>query len=335
MLKGSLLRWRTTVLVAANLLLALSAYLGAFALRFDLTVPVQYFEALVTALPFLLVSKALGFWSVGLYSGWWRHLSVGDARDIVRGNALGSVLFLGSMVFFVGLSGFPRSVFLIDFVLCTTAIAASRLALRMLREHRENPGLRHAVDTALIVGAGSAGIRLLDEIQHHHQGHTVVTGFIDDDARKSGLRVAGCPVLGTIEMIPEIVAEHRITKIMIAIPSAPGHLTRHIIQRSQEAGITCQQLPSLGEIVEGRVLYSQMRQVKVEDLLAREPVAVGTPQIQSLVRGKTVLVTGAAGSIGSELCRQIAAAGPERLILFDRHENGIFDLETQLRARGL
>ena len=333
-LKASLLPWRTTALVATNLFIALGAFIAAFALRFDLTIPARYFETLLVALPFLLASKALGFWSVGLHSGWWRHLSVGDARDIIRGNALGSVLFLGAMVFLVGLNGFPRSVFLIDFVLCTTTMGASRLALRMLREYRESPNLRHATDAALIVGAGSAGIRLRDEIENHHQGQTAVIGFVDDDTRKLGLRVAGCPVLGTIDMIPEIVAKHGITKIMIAIPSAPGHLTRQIIQRSREAGITCQQLPNLGEIVEGRVLYSQMRQVKVEDLLAREPVAVGTPRIQSLVRGKTVLVTGAAGSIGSELCRQIAAAGPERLILFDRHENGVFELEAQLRASG-
>ncbi|MEO2161651.1 MAG: hypothetical protein ABGY29_03910, partial [bacterium] len=280
-LEASLLRWRTAALVVTNLFIALAAYIAAFALRFDLTIPVRHLEPLLVALPLLLVSKALGFWSAGLYSGWWRHLSVGDARDIIRGNALGSVLFLGSMVFLVGLDGFPRSVFLIDFVLCTTAMGASRLALRMLREHRESPSLHHATDAALIVGAGSAGIRLRDEIEHHHQGLTVVAGFIDDDTRKLGLRVAGCPVLGTVDMIPEIVAKHGITKIMIAIPSAPGHLTRRILQCSRDAGITCQQLPNLGEIVEGRVLYSQMRQVKVEDLLAREPVAVGTPRIQS------------------------------------------------------
>jgi len=333
-LEAWLHRWRSPVLVTANLVLALVAYLAAFALRFDLSVPAQHLGPMLAALPFLLVSKALGFWSAGLYLGWWRHLSVADARDIVRGNAIGSTLFLGAMVFFVGLDGFPRSVFLIDFVLCTTAMGASRLALRILRERTENPGLRHAAEAALIVGAGSAGIRLREEIERHSQSHTAVSGFIDDDTLKAGLRVAGCPVLGTIDMIPEIAARHGITKIIIAIPSAPGHLIRRITERSREAGVACQQLPSLSEIVEGRVLYSQMRKVKVEDLLAREPVELGTPRVQALVRGKTVLVTGAAGSIGSELCLQIAAASPDRLILFDRHENGIFDLEAKLKARG-
>ena len=329
-LEGWLLRWRTPVLVGANLILALTAYCAAFALRFDLTIPAQFYGPLLAALPLLLASKAVGFWSAGLYSGWWRHLSVDDIRDIIRGNALGSVLFLVSMVFFLGLQGFPRSVFLIDFVLCTAGMASVRLALRILREYGESPRQRHVVDAVLIVGAGSAGIRLRDEIEHHPQSHTVVAGFIDDDAMKSGLRVAGCPVLGPIDAIPQIARKHGITKVMIAIPSAPGRLTTRIIQRSREAGIPCQLLPSLGEIVEGRVYYSQMREVKVEDLLARAPVAVGTPLIQSLVKGKTVLVTGAAGSIGSELCRQIAAASPNSLILFDRHENGVFELEARL-----
>jgi len=327
----ALLRWRTPILVGVNLLLAMAAYLTAFGLRFDFSIPARSYGALLAALPFALASKALGFWWAGLYSGWWRHVSVADARDILRGNLAGSVIFLGSVVFFLGLQGFPRSVFLIDLVLCTAGMAGGRLALRVLREHRERPGRRHAAEAALIVGAGSAGIRLRDEIEHHRGSLTAVAGFIDDDPMKAGLRVAGCPVLGNIDSIPRITREYGITKVMIAIPSAPGHLTRRIIARSREAGVACQLLPNLGEIVEGRVLYSQMRQVKVEDLLAREPVTLGTPLVQSLVRGKTVLVTGAAGSIGSELCRQIAAANPANLILFDRHENGVFDLEARLR----
>ncbi|MFP8878796.1 MAG: nucleoside-diphosphate sugar epimerase/dehydratase, partial [Myxococcota bacterium] len=334
-LEDLLLRWRTTVLVTANLALAFAAYLGAAGLRFDFVVPAKSYQALLAALPLLLASKALGFWGVGLYAGWWRHLSMEDARDIVRGNALGSVLFLGTVVFFLGLQGFPRSVFLIDFVLCTGGMAAWRLTLRILRERRERPLGRQVVDAALIVGAGSAGIRLRDEIEHHHKSYTAVAGFIDDDPLKRGLRVAGCPVLGAIDDIPEVARKHGITKVMIAIPSAPGQLTQRILQRAREAGVPCQLLPNLGEIVEGRVLYSQMRQVKVEDLLARDPVELGTPPVRSLVRGKTVLVTGAAGSIGSELCRQIAAARPERLILFDRHENGVFELEAELRGRAL
>ena len=331
-LKAGLIRWRTPMLVGSNLCLALVAYLSAFALRFDLVIPAQYYSALLTALPFLLVSKGLGFWMMGLHTGWWRHLSMADVGDIIRGNLLGSLLFLSSMALFVGFQGFPRSVFLIDFVLCTAGMATVRLGLRMLREYREKPVPADEADAALIVGAGSAGIRLRDEIEHQALSQTRVAGFIDDDVMKAGLRVAGCPVLGGIDAIPEIVGKYGITKIMIAIPSASGHLTRRIIERCREADIACLRLPNLSEIVAGRVLYSQMREVKVEDLLTRKPVTVGTPRIQALVRGKTVLVTGAAGSIGSELCRQIAAAGPRTLILFDRHENGVFDLEARLSA---
>src|SRR5439155_1000329 len=180
------------------------------------------------------------------------------------------------------------------------------------------------------LGARSAGIRLLEEIESRRRLRLAVIGFVDDDVAKVGLRVCGTPVLGCIEELPALVAEHEVGEVLIAIPSASPALLRRIVQHCTAARVRHRVLPTLSELVEGSVIYTQMREVKVDDLLARDPIRLDVARVHSLVTGKTVLVTGAAGSIGSELCRQLAAQEPERLILYDRHENGVFVLEMEL-----
>jgi FlaA1/EpsC-like NDP-sugar epimerase len=160
-----------------------------------------------------------------------------------------------------------------------------------------------------------------------------VVGFIDDDPSKRGLRVCGTPVLGTVDDLPALVQKHDVGEVLIAIPSASGARLRRIVDRCEEAGVHHRVLPTLGELVEGSVMYTQMREVKVQDLLARAPVKLDLARVRTLIAGRTVLVTGAAGSIGSELCRQIAAHEPKTLVLYDRYENGIFVMEMELSAR--
>jgi FlaA1/EpsC-like NDP-sugar epimerase len=328
-----LLRHRFAATVAVNLAIAVVAYLGAFALRFDLSVPPEYLQVALATLPLLLVCKAAGFWYFGLFSGWWRHVSVRDVEDIVRANFAGSAAFLAVMVFFRGLVGFPRSIFLTDFVLCTVFMGGTRVILRLLRERGEQRRVHRIETLAVIVGAGSAGIRLLQELESRPSRDIAVVGFIDDDAEKEGMRICGAPVLGTIDSIPAVVAEHDVGEVFVAIPSAPGTVIRRAIQRCREAGVRSRVLPSLGELVEGRFMYTQMREVKVDDLLGRAPIRLDSPNLRSFLAGRTVLVTGAAGSIGSELCRQVAGNEPARLVLYDRHENGVFGLEMELRQR--
>ena len=328
-----LLRYRAVVIVLANLAIATAAYFVTFALRFDLSIPERYATMALATLPLLLACKLLGFWSFGLFSGWWRHVSVRDVEGVVRGNALASALFLMGMVFLRGLHGFPRAVFLLDFILCTVLMAGIRLAIRLLRERRDRAAVRRIETLALIVGAGQAGIRLLEEIESRRRLKIAVIGFVDDDPAKLGLRVCGTPVLGPLDDLPRLVEQHEIGEVLIAVPSARGVALRRIVERCTEAGVRHRVLPTLGQLVEGQVTYTQMREVRVDDLLAREPVHLDRAPVDSLVRGKTVLVTGAAGSIGSELCRQLAGHEPERLVLYDRHENGMFALEMELRAR--
>jgi FlaA1/EpsC-like NDP-sugar epimerase len=285
----------------------------------------------------LVASKLVGFWRFGLFSGWWRHVSVRDTEDIIRANLLGSGLFFLGVGLVNGLDGFPRSVFLSDFLLCTALIAGTRITVRILRERggvfRETRRIDRAV---LIVGAGSAGIRLLTEIGSRKGGNTAntaVVGFVDDDPEKQGMRISGVPVVGRVDEIPGAVADLGVDEVLIAIPSAGAPVIRRIAARCAEANVRSRVLPSLSDLVEGRFIYTQMREPNVDDLLGRTPIDLASPVLRSFLADRGVLVTGAAGSIGSELCRQVAGHRPRRLVLFDRHENGIFSLEAELRQK--
>ncbi len=328
-----LLRHRTAVTVAGNLAIVAAAYLIAFGLRFDFQVPRPQLRTALLTLPLLLLCKVIAFRIANLFSGWWQHVSIRDAQDIVRGNVVGSILFLVALVYTRGLHNYPRSVVLLDLLLCIVAMGGTRLAIRIWRERDHHPGTRHVETVALIVGAGSAGIKLLDEIQSRPHLRTAIAGFVDDDVAKVGLRVAGTPVLGRIDHIPTLAQVHDVNEVLVAIPSAPPAVLRRIVRLCEEARIRHRVLPTLSELVGGRVMFTQMREVKVDDLLAREPVRLDLARVRAFIAGRTVLVTGAAGSIGSELCRQVAAQAPERVVLFDRHENGLFALEKELQAR--
>jgi FlaA1/EpsC-like NDP-sugar epimerase len=332
-LRNVVVEHRRVGLAAAGMGIAAGSYVIALALRFDLALPPDVVPLLLSTLPILLPCKLFGFWMAGLLSGWWRHVSLRDALDIVRGNALGSLMFLLAIVFGPGLDGFPRSVFLIDLLICTIVMAGLRVGVRVLRERNGRSAVRRIDTLALIVGAGTTGIRLLEEIESRTHHGMAVLGFVDDDPSKQGTRIAGAEVLGTIDDLPRLLGIREVHEVLVAIPSAPGAVMRRIAQHCAEARVRHRVVPSLAELVEGRVMFTQVRDVKLDDLLAREPVRFDLPQVRSLIADRTVLVTGAAGSIGSELCRQVAAHGPARLVLFDRHENGMYLLEGELRDR--
>src|SRR5262245_25851141 len=332
-LRNAVVEHRRVGLAVAGMGIAAGSYVIALALRFDLSLPPDVVPLLLSTLPILLPCKLLGFWMAGLLSGWWRHVSLRDAVDIVRGNALGSLVFLLAIVFGPGLEGFLRSVFLIDLMICTIVMAGLRVGVRVLRERNGRAAVRRIDTLALIVGAGTTGIRLLEEIESRTHHGMAVLGFVDDDPSKQGTRIAGAEVLGTIDDLPRLLGTREVHEVLVAIPSAPGAVMRRIAQHCAEARVRHRVVPSLAELVEGRVMFTQIRDVKLDDLLARAPVRLDLPHVRSLIADRTVLVTGAAGSIGSELSRQVAAHGPARLVLFDRHENGMFLLQGELRDR--
>ena len=328
-----MLRHRMSAAVLVHVAIATLGYTLAFALRFDFAIPMRMARVLVVTLPVVVLCRLAAFWVCGVFRGSWRYINMHDAEDIVRASVLGSAFFLSTMVFLHGVNGFPRAVFLLDLLLCISTMAGSRMLVRWLRDRRERPLVRRIESLVLIVGAGSAGIRLLEEIERRDRLRCAVVGFVDDDPVKLGLRIGGTPVLGRIDDLPALVAAHEVGEVLVAIPSAPGALLRKIVQHCRDAGVRSRVLPTLSELVEGRVMYTQMREVRVDDLLAREPVHLDLPRVRAFASGKRVLVTGAAGSIGSELCRQIAGYAPECLVLYDRHENGMYGLEMELRAR--
>src|SRR4030095_16544943 len=258
-------------------------------------VPLPQVHLALLTLPLLLICKVVAFRVTNLFSGWWQHVSIRDAQDIVRGNVVGSILFLVALVYTRGLHNYPRSVILLDLLLCIVAMGGVRLAIRIWRERDQHPGTRHVDTVALIVGAGSAGIKLLDEIQSRPHLRTAIAGFVDDDVSRVGLRVAGSPVLGRIDHIPALAQVHDVNEVLVAIPSAPPATLRRIVRLCDEARIRHRVLPSLAELVGGRVMFTQMREVKVDDLLAREPVRLDLARVRAFIAGRTVLVTGAAG----------------------------------------
>ena len=255
------LRYRKGVLVLGTLDLAVAAYTMAFALRFDLSIPERLAPLVLVTLPILVITKLIGFHVCRVFTGSWRHFGLRDLEDIVRGNLAGSTLFLVAMVFFEGLAAFPRAVFLLDLVLCTGLMAGARVAVPRWRQRRTRLGVQRVESLALIVGAGSAGVRLREEIDGRRRLKLGVVGFVDDDESKVGLRIAGLPVLGRISDLPALIAQHDVSEVLIAMPAAPGSIIRRVVEHCRTAGIRHRVLPTLGELVEGRVMYTQMRDV--------------------------------------------------------------------------
>ncbi len=276
----------------------------AFLLRFDLRMPHAYLLHLIYALPIWIVVKSVVFRIANLDRGWWRYVSVSDLLRIVVGNVAGSVVSCGAILL-IAPAGFPRSIYFLDLMICFLGTAGVRMIVRMTAE-ANTQGRNAAGKNTLIYGAGDAGITLFREIQRNPNLPYHVRGFLDDRLDKKGVHILGAQVLGAGNRIEALVKKHKIDIILIAIPSATGAEMTRILQRCHAAGVECKTVPGLAEVMEGRGLAGQIREVAVEDLLGRNPVRLEENQIRGALKGKVVLVTGAAGSIGSELCRQIA-----------------------------
>lgn len=319
-------------LVLADMGLAYAALLIALFLRFDGTVPVFYWtSAKALAAPYAAVYIA-SFYLFGLYSRLWRYASVGEALAIAKAVTAGTLANIGIayLVMETGHFPLPRSVFLLLWVLVLLFTGASRFALRFSREYGRDGNLPAPGRPTLIVGAGDAGAAVLRELKNHPEAEMVPVGLVDDDPAKRGKSLLGVPVLGGREEIPRLVAAYGVEDIIIAIPSAPGRVVRQIVEICRRTPARLRILPSLYELVDGRVSVSRLREVRIEDLLGREPVRVDLAGVAGYLAGKVVLVTGSGGSIGSELCRQIAYFGPKELILLGRGENSVYAAHREL-----
>jgi FlaA1/EpsC-like NDP-sugar epimerase len=326
------LRSRTTVKFFLTLGIFISANHIAYLIRFEFDIPPDRIGVMRQTIPVLVIAKALGFLASGQFRGWWRYVSIKDVWPIAAGSALGSVLFAAGVWGVWGPYHVPRSIYLLDWGITMMLVLGARYLIRM---GREGLGRRGQVTArrVLIVGAGAAGQMIAREISENASLGMEQVGFIDDDRAKIGARIHGVKVLGGRGKIIDICAKYDVNEIIIAIPSAPPSVVRHVVEHCRVVSATFRILPGIGDLIDGKVSVGALRNVDLEDLLGRDPVALDTELLHRHITGRTVMVTGAAGSIGSELCRQIARLSPGRLVLFEIAESPLFYFEMEMREK--
>jgi len=311
-----------------------AAWRLTFFLSFDKKVPVYYQHFLDWQVMVEVIAITLAtFLLFGFYDRWWRYVSTRDMWGAFRGVTVGSALtFLALYAFAPShTSRLPHRIPALDFLLLLAFVAGTRLLARSLIERPQGLGLVARGKEVLIIGAGDAGQLLIREMQRNPQLRYTPIGLVDDDPRKKNLRVHGVRVLGTTDELRHILRDNRPDEVLIAIPSAAGETRQQIVEACSAENIPVKTLPGLYELIAGDVdLAGQIRPVQVEDVLGREQVEVRLDKASVYVRDKTVLVTGAGGSIGSELCRQLARLGVARLVLVDKGESPLFEIEREL-----
>jgi FlaA1/EpsC-like NDP-sugar epimerase len=309
------------VLVAASLVMG-------WLLRFDFSLP--YRRVLLLSGLLLVVVRLITLRLFNLNHGWWHFASVSDAINILKAVAVGSLAFFAVNRYLFGALGFPRSVYVLEAVFTACFLAGARLGSRVLVESVRRDSSRSK--RVMVVGAGFAAQMVIRELARPNSGYVAI-GCVDDDLSKIGVHIHGVPVLGTIEELEVIVEDNPAEEILIAIPSASGRQMRRITEACQKTSLNFKTVPTLSDIIRGDATVSQFREVRLDDLLGREPVQIDLEVVQKEIASRTVLVTGAAGSIGSELCRQVLEYSPARLICLDQSETGLYFLRLGLMAQ--
>ena len=312
----------------SDLALLAAAYYGAFLLRFDGHIPEVYSRAFLASLPIILTTYFIVLVLSGAYRGIYRYASIHDLAMIGVSNTIGVVLlfllFIYAMAYYV-----PRSVLLIFWLMALVGLGGIRFAHRIYTVYI--PTFKKKKSRLMVVGAGDAAEMLVRQMQKGSDLEYRPVLFVDDAARKRGSRIHGLSVLGPTNRIPELVREKRIDEIVIAVPSATASQIRRIVSYCQESGVRYKTLPGLKELVNEQFIVEEIRDVRIEDLLERAPVSMDDSRVRDYFEDRVVLVTGAAGSIGSELCRQLASFKVGCLVMLDRAESDLFDLEHELK----
>jgi FlaA1/EpsC-like NDP-sugar epimerase len=318
--------------LTADAVLVAAAYWLAFALRFDQGIPDRYGDLLWQTIAFVTVGKVAIFAAFGLYQKWWRYVGLRDFESILKAVVTASLVMVGVLyVWSPTDSDLPRSIAVMDLLLTIALIGGSRLAVRSVLERPPRGAVLPKGQEVLIVGAGEGGQLIAREMQRTPRLRQTPIGFVDDDPRKRGMRINGLKVLGDTRQMDRLLDDAEPDQVIIAIPSAPGVLREQVVRACRARDIPVRTLPGVFELISGSVdLLRQVREVQVEDVLGREPVAVEIEQAGAYLRDRIVLVTGAGGSIGAELCRQIARVRPRLLVLLDHAEDNLFDIEREL-----
>ncbi len=306
----------------------LLAYL--FRTDFDLDNPI--WDGFTHTLLTVMATKPLVFYFSRMYRSMWRYASIAETLVLVKTVSIASLAAICALVLSGEFNHFSRVIFLLDWGFLCALTGGSRFTWRFYLERQVHANTSDALPT-LIIGAGDAGCLLLDSIRRHPKPPYRIVGFIDDDPVKQGMFLKGTPVLGNTHDLPSLVLSHEVKLAILAIPSAGLSRIRDVIRRCQTAKISFKILPQIKDLVHGEVEFSQIKEVELEDLLGREPAVLDMAAISSYLAGKRVMVTGAAGSIGSEICRQIARFNPAKLIIFDNAETPLYHIEKELRGQ--
>ncbi|MGC2111946.1 MAG: nucleoside-diphosphate sugar epimerase/dehydratase [Candidatus Korobacteraceae bacterium] len=318
-------RVRSSFIIVLNIALVAASLGVAWLLRFEFTLPHK--DILLAALPVLVLMRLAALTRFNLLHGYWRYTGINDVADIVKATALGSLGFLVAERWILEVKAFPITIYCIEAMLTTGALCGIRFLSRMLIQAVASHGRKRSHKSVIIVGAGDAGALLLRELPL--SGYMAI-GLVDDDRSKLGARIDGVPVIGVIDELPKLVKTYNVDEILLAIPSATGRQMRRLTELCERSGSPFRTMPAIADLIDGKVTIDQLRDVKIDDLLGREPIELNLESVREQLAGKVVMVTGAAGSIGSELCAQLTHYQPGKLLCVDKDESGLFFLEQKL-----
>lgn len=327
---------------SADLLSFGLSLLLAYMLRFDFVLKSDFVNQMWAMMLLIIPFKAIVFWGFGLYRGMWRYTGLSDLERLLKACIFSGLCIIAYVIIVYRFEGFSRAVFLMDTVLTIIFCAGLRVGIRLHYQHHQSTGSNRGTlqfwakpsgKPTLIIGAGDSGERTVRELDINPRLTFHVVGFIDDDIKKQGRTIHDIPVLGRVCDIQKVVEACKIREVLIAVPSATGKQMRRIVEECEKAGVRYRTLPGLGELIDGKVSVKALRDVNYEDLLGRPAVEVDVPEIEGYLKDHCVLVTGAGGSIGSELCRQIVKFNPKQLVLVDVSEENLYNIQMELKHR--
>lgn len=326
-----LLRYRMPLIVLSQIILICFSYYASFVLRLDSNFDASAHALFWQTLPLIIVVKLVIFYHFGLLRGWWRYVGMSDVLNITLAEFLASTLLFTLIILVVAMKGYPRSVVPIDMVLSIMLVGGARFGVRAYTERaKKEEGNQKKT---LIIGAGRAGSAIARELRVDPSLGYYPLGFVDDNPGKLGIRINGVKVLGNTEALGQLIKKYEVECVLIALPSARGYEIERIIDKCRQSKVNFKILPAMSEQLNRTASIKQFRKVRVEDLLSRNPVQLDLGRIRDEVQDKVLLITGAGGSIGSELARQIASFEPRRLVLFERSESDLFRIGMELSKK--
>ncbi len=308
-----------------DILIASLAWYVAFLLRFNFSIPREFITVMLYTMPVIVGLQAAIFWKFGLYRGVWRYASIPDLKRIVT-TALLSLLAISTVLMIWGFV-VPRSVLILDTILLVLMMGGSRFAYRIWKEHRIYSPTKNQGMPVLVLGAGDAAVSLVKDLARSEEWRVV--GILDDDKAMHGRQIQGVKVIADIDRLPSVSEDMSVDHVIVAMPSVAHQARRRAVEIANESNLTVLTVPSFEDLISGKVSVSQIRPIEVEDLLGREPVKLDDAGLHGLLEGRVVIVTGAGGSIGSELCRQIVRFNPNLLVCYDLSEFALYQLEQE------